>query len=341
MTTMNDVAKAAGVSVASVSRVINNSGYVSPELRARILNAMEELKYYPNAIARSLATKKTKTLGLLISNVMNPFFTAVVRGIEDSAHARGYNLILCNTDENPQKERNYLGVLCSRQVDGLIITPCEKNSEYIAALVEAGTHVVLLDRSMSNTNADYVGIDNEAAAYVATEHLLSLGNSRIGLVAGAPMVSTGRDRVAGYRRALADQGVDSDDNLVKFTDFKEESGYEKTLELLSLHDPPTAIFATNNLLTLGALRAVSALGLSIPGDVALVGFDDIPWGQFVSPPLTTVVQPAYRLGKEAGSLLIDRCSGIETGPPKSIVIDTYLEIRESCGYNMEGMRARQ
>jgi LacI family transcriptional regulator len=335
--TMNDVAKAANVSIASVSRVINNSGYVSPELRARILHAMEELQYYPNAVARSLATKRTKTLGLLISNVMNPFFTAAVRGIEDIAHAHGYNLILCNTDEDSEKERNYLGVLCSRQVDGLIVTPCEENSEYISALVESGAHVVLLDRTMSNIDADFVGIDNRHAAYVATLHMLSLDNSRIGIVAGSPMVSTGRDRVAGYKQALIERGIHVDGELVKYTDFKEEGGYNKTLELLSMSEPPTAIFATNNLITLGALRAISDLGLSIPEDVALVGFDDIPWGQFVSPPLTTVVQPAYQLGKKAATLLIDRCSGIENGPSKSIIMDTHLEIRGSCGHGVDRM----
>lgn len=331
MPTLHDVAKAAGVSIATVSATINQSAYVSPELQERVRKAIAELGYHPDGIARSLKKRSTQTLGLIISDITNPFFTALVRDIEDGANARGYALILCNTDEHLEKEQAYLRLLRSRRVDGLIMAPAGSVEDYHHFTLEVSTPLVFIDRKIPTVPADAVVVDNVGGARQAVEYLIRLGHRRIGAITGLPQISTTHEQVEGYRQALESAGFSMDHlTLMRCGNSRLEGGYQAGLVLLTLPKRPTAIFATNNVMAIGLMRAVAERGLRCPEDISVACFDDFEWASVFRPRLTTVAQPTYDMGLKAAELLFARLEGTLAGDPKEVVLSPALVIRDSC-----------
>jgi LacI family transcriptional regulator len=330
MPTVRDVARAAGVSTATVSATINKTAYVSPELQARIREAIAKLGYHPDGIARSLKKRSTQTLGLLISDIANPFFTALIRGIEDAAKARGYAIILCNTDEDLERERAYLRLLRSRRVDGLIMAPTGAEDDYDRSFAEAYTPLVFIDRKISTVPADTVLVDNQEGTRKAVEHLVRLGHRRIGLIAGRPHLSTTRERVQGYRHAFQEGAISVNPELIKSGHRGVDGGCQAGLALLQLRQRPTAVFATSNSLGIGLMRAVVACDLRCPEDVSVACFDDFEWASVFRPRLTTVAQPTYEMGAKAAELLFGRLDGSRTGAPQDTVLKSSFIIRDSC-----------
>jgi LacI family transcriptional regulator len=332
MVTIRDVARAARVSVGTVSNVLSGSASVRPELRRRVDEAMRELDYHPNQIARSLKTRQTKTLGMVISDITNPFFPQVVRGAEDAALLHGYLLITLNTDDQVERERRALGMLRARKVDGLLLTVSASNAEmsHVAHFLEAGLPIVCLDREVPGLDLDIVCTDNARGARMCMQHLLSRGHRRIGYLSGSPGLYTAAMRLSGYEQALRDAGLEPDPTLILHGDFRLESGYRLAKELLLQPEPPTALFASNAMMGFGALKAVHELGLRCPEDIALAMFDDVPFGDVIQPRLTVVAQPAYEMGRAGAELLIARLEGRESSPaPLRLTLSPELVVRES------------
>jgi LacI family transcriptional regulator len=330
--TIKEVAKLAGVSIATVSHVANNSRFVSDQAKSAVLSAMEQLDYQPNAVAKSLRQKTTKTIGLIISDISNPFFTNLVRGVEDVANKKGFNLILCNTDEQSQKEKTYLDVLSQKQVDGIIVAPTNDNGVLFHDLVHKKFPLVFVDRYLEDMAIPAVISDSEDAAYLAVKHLIQLGHTRIGLANSLPSIQTTNDRIKGYRRALTEFGIPYDPKLVHQGDSKVDGGYKGGNKLLQLANPPTAIFATNNLTTIGVMKALQHAGVQCPEQMAVVGFDDFEWASAFRPNLTTVAQPVYDLGKIAAQMLVNLLLKKGKVPvPEITKLKCSLIVRESCG----------
>ena len=335
MATIRDVAKRAGVAPITVSRVINNSGYVNEKTRARVEAAIADLGYVPNVLARSLRSRRTGTLGLILTDISNPFWTTVARGVEDAASDAGFNVILCNTDESEVEQDKYLHVLMQKQVDGVLLVPARSAVEPIKFIQSQNTSVVVLDRRIPNSQTDVVRCDSEGGAYQLTSLLLSLGHRRIAMLSGPRGVSTAEDRVAGYRRALAEAGVDVDAAPVCYGEFSLQSGYAMTLQVLARTPRPSALFAGNNFIAIGALRALRDTGLRVPEDLALVGFDDLPADLVVDPFLTVAAQPAYEMGRQATELLLARLSEEAPAAYQEIVLPTEIVVRQSSGQRLE------
>lgn len=331
MATIRDVAERARVSVATVSAILNDNKYVSPELADRVRESIATLQYRPNGLARSLKQQRAHILGLILSDITNPFFTTLVRAVEDTARGAGYTLLLGNTDEDAAKEEAYVELLRSRQVDGLILVASAGQHAYLPDLLAAGLPVVCVDRSLASLGADSVLTDNVAGAYQAVAHLVALGHRRIGIVTGLPGVTSTYQRLDGYRQALAEHGIAWDADFVREGDSRMEGGARRAAELLALPERPTALFVTNNLMTIGAMRAIADAGLRCPEDVALIGFDDFEWASVFRPRLTTVRQPVYEIGKAAARLLIQRIERKRTGAATEILLPPTLIVRESCG----------
>jgi LacI family transcriptional regulator len=329
MSTISDVAKRAGVSSMTVSRVINNSGYISQETRERVERAIAELEYVPNALARHLRFKQTNTIALILTDITNPFFTTLARGVEDVARRNGFSVFLCNTDESEAEERTYLDILLQRQADGVLLVPATGSSESVALLLARRVPLVILDRRISHGGVDLVRCDSEHGAYLLTRHLIELGHRRIALVSGPRAVSTAVDRANGYARALGEAGLEIDEQLMCYGEFTPEAGYELTEQILRIVPAPTALFAANNLMAFGAFRAIRTAGLRIPQDISLVTFDDLPEQLNLEPFLTAVYQPAYELGQRAAELLLQRLAS--EGPPdiQEIVLPIELIVRRS------------
>jgi LacI family transcriptional regulator len=335
MATVRDVAKQAGVAPITVSRVVNNSGYVSEETRARVEAAIADMGYVPNVLARSLRSRRTDTLALILTDISNPFWTTVVRGVEDAASNAGFNVILCNTDESEAEQDKYLRVLLQKQVDGVLLVPARSALEPIQFVQSQDTPVVVLDRLIPDVQADTVHCDSEGGAHQLTRLLLSLGHRRIAVLSGPQGVSTAEDRVAGYQRALKEAGLDVDPALVYYGQFSLESGYTMTQRVLAATPRPSGLFAGNNFIAIGALRALRDAGLQVPEDLALVGFDDLPADLVVDPFLTVVAQPAYEMGRRATELLLARLSGEAPEAYQEIVLPTELIVRQSSGQTVE------
>ncbi len=315
----------------TVSRVINNSGYISQETRQRVEQAIAELGYVPNALARGLRFKQTKTLALVLTDITNPFFTTLARGVEDTASEQGFSVIFCNTDESEEKEASYLNVLVQKQVDGVLLVPAQSAPESVTFLRERGVRFVVLDRRIPGTDADTVRGDSEQGAYALVRHLLELGHRRIAALSGPEAVSTAADRVAGYQRALAESGLTPEPALVRYGSFTQQSGYTMARAALALRQPPTALFTGNNFIAIGALRALREARLRVPDDLSLVTFDDLPAAAVIDPFLTVAAQPAYEMGRRATALLLERLA--EGGPPapQEIVLPPELIVRQSSG----------
>lgn len=326
-TTIRDVAAAAGVSPATVSRVLNGRTDVAAALRGRVEQSIAELGYHPNGAARSLRTRATTVLGVLISDITNPFFTAMVRGTEDAAQEAGYSVVLANTDEDASKERRYLEVAAAEQMAGVVLSPSSASAVPLSILAERNIPVVTVDRRVQAETVDSVMVNNQRAAFEATMHLIAQGCRHVGFVAGPRNTTTGSRRLAGYRAALRDAGLPADPRLVVSGDFRIEGGRTATTALLA-DERVDGLFVANNLMTIGAVEAITAAGLSMPRDIAVVGFDDMSWASALNPPLTVVTQPTYEIGREAATLLLRRIRG-DVGEPVHVVLPATLVIRGS------------
>lgn len=329
-TTIRDVARLAEVAPITVSRVVNNSGYIRPETRRRVEQAIAELNYIPNTLSQSLRFQKTDMVALLVSDITNPFWTTVTRGVEDVCSTHDLNVILCNTDEQNVKLENYVRFLLRRQTDGFLVVPTSHDVRAIETIVNNGVPIVLLDRVLPDLDVAVVRSDNESGAYRLIEHLISLGHRRIGMLSGNAPVSTSVERVRGYERALADHGIPVDPELIRYGSFTQQSGYEMALRLLqSSQSRPTAFFAANNFIANGVQKAVYDSGLRIPEDLSLVTFDDLPFYSYPPPFLTSAIQNPYRLGQEAANLLVQQIQSDDPERPQDIVLPVDLIIRES------------
>jgi LacI family transcriptional regulator len=330
MSTIRDVARRAGVAPITVSRVINNSGYVSERTRRRVEKAIAELNYVPNALAQGLRFNKTNVIALVLSDVTNPFWTTVARGTEDASSEENYSVILCNTDEDVAKHDKYAQLLLRRQVDGFLLVPVSNSVDTIHFIQQQGVSLVILDRQLPGVSVDVVRADSEGGAYALTRYLTELGHRRIAILSGPENVSTSTQRVAGYKRALQDAHLKVDSELISFGNFYQDSGYERTMRLLALPQRPTAIFAGNNFIAIGVMKALNESGLQIPEDMSVVGFDDLPPGLVVRPFLTVATQPAYEMGYRATKLLLERIANSGEPSCQEIVLPTQLVIRQSC-----------
>lgn len=330
MASLQEVARRAKVSTATVSRVLNQSDKVVPGTRAIVEQALRELGYRPSRVARRLrmSSGRAHLVGLIIPDIQNPFYAEIARGVEDAASAAEYALLLCNSDENPDKERFYLDVMRSESVDGIVLPPFDETDVAVADMLETGMPMVCVDRSLSKIATDLVEVDNHRGAFDAVTHLLDRGHKDIGLIEGRPQVSTSRERRRGYLDALAVRGVSVRKDLMRSGDFKQESGRVLANALLDLRRPPTALFVCNNLMTLGALAAVRQRKLRVPADAAIVGFDDFPWAEALDPPLTVVRQPAYDVGRQAMELLLKRIME-PARPPVTLRLLPELVVRHS------------
>jgi LacI family transcriptional regulator len=326
-TTIRDVAAMAGVSPATVSRVLNGKQDVGADLRQRVLAAVSELGYRPNGPARSLRTQAAMVLGLVISDITNSFFTAVVRGVEDRAQQAGYSVVLANADEDLAKEASYLEIAAAEHMAGVLLSPASSRATRIDVLGEQGIPAVAIDRRL-NGDVDSVTGNNHRAAREATEHLIGQGCRRIGFVAGPVQTTTGASRLAGYRAALRAAGHDPDPALIAYGDFRTGGGYAATQRLLRGRRRPDGLFISNNLMTIGGLQAIADASLDVPGDIAVVGFDDASWATALRPPLTVVTQPTYEIGSTAVELLLRRIAG-EKFPPRNVVLQAKLVERAS------------
>jgi LacI family transcriptional regulator len=328
---MTDVARLARTSVATVSAIVNGSARVSPELAARVREAIAAVGYRPDGIARSLKKGSTQTIGLLVTDITNPFFTAVVHSVEDAAQARGYSVFLCNSDEDFAEERTYLDLLLTRRVDGLILVPTGKAADYAGFGAGLRAPVVFIDRAVPGAAVDTVTVHNLRASQTAVEYLLRLGHRRIGIVTGLPHLSTSAERLKGYRRALRKAGIALDPEMVRQGDFRQEGAFGAAQSLLALRQRPTAIFASNNLMAIGTMLAVRAAGLSCPEDVSLACFDDFEWAGVFHPRLTVLRQPTAEIGQKAIELLLARLGAGKNGAaPHHIALKAELVVRDSC-----------
>ena len=329
---IKDVANKAGVSTATVSRVLGDFPGVRDKTRKKVLEAISELNYEINAVARSLRQKKTNSIGIIVGNVLSQFYSVIAKSVEDTANKFGYHTILCNGDENSKKELEYLRILKSNRVDGIILTPTGKNSEYVQQLINSRTKVVLLDRLIKGVDCDAVLVDNTNGAYKAVKHLLDQGYKKIGIVDGYLDRTTGAERLKGYLQAIEEAGIAKDDNLIKIGNFKKESGKRLTRELLKQSNRPEAIFTTNIDMSMGALIAIKEMGLTIPDDIGIVCFDDSDWALILEPSITVIRQPVYQLGSIAAELLIKKIENNKNSlnqMPSIVTLNTELIIRES------------
>lgn len=328
MADLKDVAKEAGVSTATVSRVLSNPNLVKKETIDTVMKAVKKLNYRPNLTARSLRAQKSNKIGLIVSDIRNPFFAAICRSVEDAAYEQGYSLLICNTDEDPRKEEMYLNLLYDQGVDGIIFSPTHQYSADNESVFKR-TPLVIIDRSVKNSTADMVLLDNGAAAYDLTDVLIKGGYTNIaGLFGDASQ--TGRERSKGFQKALKDAGLKT--NVALFIPPRIISGYETTFALLSSSNPPDAIFTSNSMLTAGALKAIRERKLPIPSKIGLVGFDETTWGELAEPPITVIAQPTQEIGKTATELLFQKINDPERSQ-RTVILKGELRVKSSSSKN--------
>jgi len=330
MSSITKIAKMANVSIATVSRVINNTGYVKKETRERVLKVVQELSYQPNAVARSLKKGKTSLIGFIVPDISNSFFTALAKGIEGVISKEGFNLILCNSENNVEKELAYIQALSEKRVEGIILAPIGKYEDYRTLSSYKKLPIVLVDNYPLGLDLDVVITDNIKGAYLLTKYLIELGHTRIGIITGPLNQLTGIGRLLGYKRALEELNVKIQEDLIQEGDFKFVSGYNLTKKLLSLKPTPTAIFAANNLMSIGAMVAIKEVGLNIPEDISLVAFDDIDLLPLVNPPITVMSQPTEKIGAIAAELILKRIKGEKRGKQEKIILESKFIERASC-----------
>ncbi|TDU88252.1 LacI family transcriptional regulator [Kribbella voronezhensis] len=327
MARISDVAARAGVSTATVSRALNGKSTVDRELVARVQKAADELGYQPNGPARNLRRQEAAVVALIISDVENPFFTAIARGVEDVAHEVGYSVVLCNSDESAEKENRYIDIAIQERVAGVILSPTATTSS-VGKLADRGTAFVAVDRPLPSQESDVVLVDTRLAARQATAHLVAQGYERIGCITGPVGVRTADDWLAGYRDALKSAKRRSTTKLVRRTEYKATGAYRAAVELLGQVEPPDALLIANSAMAVGVLRALQEHGIRPGRDVGLVAFDDAPWAELVDPPLSVVAQPAYEIGTVAARLLLARITD-NTRPPSTTTLGARLIERGS------------
>ncbi len=334
MATSKDVAKLAGVSRATVSAVINKNRFVGKEVEKKVKDAIKQLNYRPDSIARSLKVKYTKTLGVIIPNISSPAFSYSVRGIEDHANKNDYNIILCNSDEDYKKEREILEVLLEKRVDGLLMIPTgSRNKEFIEDnIIASEKALVFLDRKIKGLNVDVVIGDNIEASYNITKFLIDSGYRNIATITHNLETSPGIERLEGYKKALTDNGITINDSFLKHGGSTEEDGYKLTKELIINNKarPDSIVVSSNYLMLLGVLKYLDEQKIIIPDDIGLVGFDDLPWLNYMNPPLTVNSLPMHEIGKKACEILLNRITNESSiKEPEEILFKTKLIIRKS------------
>ncbi|MEV6198246.1 LacI family DNA-binding transcriptional regulator [Streptomyces sp. NPDC051920] len=343
MTTMADVARRAGVSIATVSHVLNSTRTVLPGTRQAVLDAIDELGYTPNTLARSLVTSRTRSIGLAVSAISNPYFTEILQGVEAGALEHGYGLLIADPHDDPGHERKAVRLLHERRVDGMIIAPSAAPDALLRYLGQHDVPTVFLDRLVdapagSGFRHDQVCAENTAPMASLVTHLAGRGHRRIGLVAGLPGLSTTAERITGYRHGLAQAGLPYDERLVAHGDSRAEAAEEATRRLLSPGAPPDAIVTANNAMTVGALRALRDRGLSVPGDLALCCFDDFSWADLFTPSLTAIAQPSREIGATAVRLLLERLASPHL-ESRTVRLPCSFVHRTSCGCPPSAVRA--
>ena len=330
MTTIRDVAQLAGVSTTTVSHVVNRTRRVEPATAARVEAAIEELGYRPNALARSMRRGSTHTVGVVVPDIANPFFGDLARSLEDHMFEAGYSAIICNSDGDEAKEARYLEVLLSKQVDGVLMVAASQSSEELRELVERGTPTIVVDRELGELSVSQVMVANRDGGFVAGRHLLELGHRDIGVIAGPGGLGTSALRLEGFRAALAEAGVRLPDTRVARADFRAASGRAAMDHWLHAGDLPTAVFAENDLMAIGALSSAHAAGLDVPAQLSVVGFDGIAFGADVTPPLTTVAHSVDDLAAAAIELLFERLNDTRA-EPRLVELPVTLSVRGSSG----------
>ncbi|MFF3335912.1 LacI family DNA-binding transcriptional regulator [Streptomyces sp. NPDC002888] len=335
MPTMADVARCAGVSVATVSHVLNDTRPVLPHTRQAVLDAIDELGYTPNTLARSLVTSRTRSIGLAVSAISNPYFTEILQGVEAGALEHGYSLLIADPHDDPEHERKVVQLLHERRVDGMIVAPSADPPDLLAYLTRHDVPAVLLDRVIDDRadgapRFDQVCAENAEPMALLVAHLADLGHRRIALVAGLPGLSTTSERISGYRHGLAAAGLPCDARLLVHGDSATAGAERATEALLALAAPPTALVTGNNAMTIGALRALRERGMSVPDDIALCCFDDFAWADLFAPRLTAIAQPSKEIGARAVQVLLDRLATPDR-PPRTVRLPCAFVHRTSCG----------
>ena len=340
MATIKDVARVAGVSIATVSATLNGTARVSEKRSKRVWDAIRSVGYTPHGIARSLRLGHTRSIGLIVGDILNPFFTSLAKAVESQASAMGYMVILANSDEDPAKELNLIRVLLEHRVAGILLAPSGHDAKYLAALAElVQIPLVLVDRPLPGSPFDAVVVDNRLAARMVTDYLIRLNHQRIAIVIGRQHLWTTEQRVRGYRESLRSAGIRENVDIELVADSQIETAYEATQRLLRLSNVPTAIFAANNLMMLGALEAILDMGFDCPGRISLAGIDDFVWSSAIRPRLTTVSQPIEEMGLRAVGRLLERLAGKADGSPmgpKLITLEPRFLIRDSCAPRASG-----
>ncbi len=326
--TMQDVAEQAGVSKATVSHVINETRFVEETTKERVQDAIRSLGYRPNVAARSLTTQRTRVIGLIVSDVTNTFFGEIMLGVEDVLIANGYSLMVCNTSEVLEREEYYIDILLRQGVDGIIAAAASQNWDALNEAAKLNIPIVMLDRTFDNAKSPYVGVNNKYGAYLGTKHLIERGYREIGILSGFQRLSTMRERLSGFEMALSEAGLPLREYWSVASRLSIEDGQRAMRELMTQEERPRAVFVCNNLLSLGALMGLQALGMRCPEDVAIVGFDDHPWAQVSSPPLTVVRQPTYRIGETAARKVLQALNGDQDDIP-SALFNCELILRQS------------
>ncbi len=329
MTTIRDVAERAGVSLSTVSHVLNGTRFVEDKTAQRVREAIQALDYRPNTVARSLRSRETHTIGLIVPDNSNPFFADLARVIEDCGFAEGYTVILCNSDGSADKEATYLDVLLSKQVDGLILISSSDQVRALNQVLARRVPVVVVDRELGDTPVDQVMVDNEAGGYLAGRYLTQLGHQHIGCISGPSELTPSLRRIAGIRRALAEMNCTLADDAVVSGNFQYIGGEQAMAQLLSARPDLTAIFAANDLMAIGAVNAIRRAGRHVPADLSIVGFDDVWFAGLMWPSLTTIAQPMAEIGQKSVTLLLEQINSLNR-PPAQLLLSPSLIIRESC-----------
>ncbi len=332
MANLKDVAKKAEVSIATVSRVINKTGKVDTTTEYRVNSVIKELNYKPSTVAQRLRNQnnKSRLIGLILPDIQNPFYVDVIQGVEELVWKEGYAVVIGNFSQDEKKEQLYLDIFQSESVVGFIVAPASGTDKKVKELIKTGSRVVCVDRGMNDDSTDVVLMDNEKGAFEAVNHLIKLGHRKIAIIAGSKNIPTTNQRIQGYKNALECHNIPVVDDYIVSKDSTQKSGVKLTEYLLKSPDPPTAIFTGNNLITLGALETIHKSGLKIPDDVALIGFDDMPWSYALNPPLTAVRQSGFEIGQRAAELLLQRIQKPD-GAIAKLILKTQLIIRQSCG----------
>ncbi len=331
MANIRDVAKAAGVSVATISRVLNHPDTVSEETKKHVQEVMESLNYKPNSLARGLALNRSHTIALIVSDILNPKYMEIAKGVEDVAHSKGYNILLCNTEGSLEKEKEYIEIMSNRMVDGIILSNTRIDSKEIYNITQKKIPVVSIGKTVKDLFNVY--IDDEEGAYEATKHLIDIGYKDIGFISGPMNQNENKEKKKGYEKAIAEAELKIVKGYIQEGESNLNGGYITAKRLIKKHPNIRAIFIANDLMAISALDAIKSEGLRIPEDIAIVGFDNIAMSALVEPKLTTISQPIYKMGLMASRMLLEQIETPEEDSPQQILLQTKLKVRESCGYH--------